>query len=174
MSKTTFNKLNLKMNQDIKSFEFQDQIINVKQYLPINDKLTLISKVINQASDENNFSNPLKLEMFKQLEMVFAYTDISFTDKQKEDMCKLYDILCSSNFLGELFKIIPESENVFISKGVKECSDAIYTYRNSVLGLLDIISTDYSNLNLDASEIQKKLADPDNMALLKGILDKLG
>ena len=62
----------------------------------------------------------------------------------------------------------------FISKGVKDCSDAIYTYRNSVLGLLDIISTDYSSLNLDASEIQKKLADPDNMALLRGVLDKLG
>ena len=174
MSKTTFNKLNLKMNQGVKSFEFQDQIINVKQYLPINDKLTLISKVLNQASDENNFSNPLKLEMFGKLEMVFAYTDISFTDKQKEDMCKLYDILYSSNFLEELFKIIPESETISIEEGIKKSSDAIYTYRNSVLGLLDIISTDYSNLSLDASEIQKKLADPDNMALLRGVLDKLG
>lgn len=174
MSKTTFNKLNLKMNQNVKSFEFQDQIVNVKQYLPINDKLALISRVLNQASDENNFSNPLKLEMFGKLEIVFAYTDISFTDKQKEDMCKLYDILYSSNFLEELFKIIPKSETIYIEKGIKESSDAIYTYRNSVLGLLDIISTDYSNLNLDASEIQKKLADPDNMALLRGILDKLG
>ena len=33
---------------------------------------------------------------------------------------------------------------------------------------------DYSNLNLDATEIQKKLADPNNMELLKSIMTKLG
>ena len=51
---------------------------------------------------------------------------------------------------------------------------AIYTYRNSVLGILESISQDYSALNLDATEIQQKLADPDNMALLKQVLTKLG
>jgi hypothetical protein len=52
--------------------------------------------------------------------------------------------------------------------------DAIYSYQNSILGILDSINTDYSNLNFDATEIQKKLADPENMELLKGILAKLG
>ena len=42
------------------------------------------------------------------------------------------------------------------------------------MGILDNVVNDYSNLNLDASEIQKKLADPDNMALLKDVLAKLG
>jgi hypothetical protein len=42
------------------------------------------------------------------------------------------------------------------------------------MGILDIISQDYSNLNFDASAIQEKLADPENMALLRQVLDKLG
>jgi hypothetical protein len=42
------------------------------------------------------------------------------------------------------------------------------------MGILDIISTDYKNLDLDATEIQKKLADPDNLGLVKDILSKLG
>ena len=42
------------------------------------------------------------------------------------------------------------------------------------MGILDTISTDYSNLNLDASEIQKKLSDPNNLTLLKDVLTKLG
>jgi hypothetical protein len=42
------------------------------------------------------------------------------------------------------------------------------------LGILDAISTDYSNLSLDASEIQNTIADPDNLALLKDVLTKLG
>jgi hypothetical protein len=42
------------------------------------------------------------------------------------------------------------------------------------MGILDTVSSDYNNLNLDASEIQKKIADPENMELLRNILTKLG
>ena len=43
--------------------------------------------------DNNNFANPVKLNVFLRLEIIFNYTNISFTDKQKEDLVKLYDIL---------------------------------------------------------------------------------
>jgi hypothetical protein len=42
------------------------------------------------------------------------------------------------------------------------------------MGILDNVVNDYSNLNLDASEIQKKLADPENLELLREVLAKLG
>ena len=58
--------------------------------------------------------------------------------------------------------------------GIEESIEAYYKYRNSVMGILENISADYSNLNLDATEIQNKLADPNNMALLKDVLAKLG
>ena len=44
----------------------------------------------------------------------------------------------------------------------------------SVFGILDSINKDYNTMNLDATEIQKKLADPENMALLRDVLAKLG
>lgn len=50
----------------------------------------------------------------------------------------------------------------------------IVAYRNSAMGIMERITTDYSNLNFDASTIQKELADPNNMTLLKDILTKLG
>ena len=55
-----------------------------------------------------------------------------------------------------------------------ESIDNIYKYKNSVMGILDTLKTDYDNLNFDATEIQKKIGDPENMALLKDILTKLG
>ena len=58
--------------------------------------------------------------------------------------------------------------------GVHRSVDAIYEYKNSVLGILESVSTDYSNLDLDATNIQQKLADPNNMALLRDVLSKLG
>lgn len=174
MAKPTFAKMALKMNAEVKTVLIGEQEIEVKQYLPINDKLKLIGSVLNNSSDENNFANPIKLDVFTNLEIIFTYTNLSFTDKQKEDLVKLYDILESNNIFNQIIAAIPSEEYNSIIDGVQKCSDAIYTYRNSVLGLLDIITQDYSDLDLDASKIQKEIADPDNLALLKSILTQLG
>ena len=174
MAKVSLTKLGLKVNQDVKSIEFNEQIIEVKQYLPINEKLQLISSVINSAADENNFSNPVKENVFLTLEILYHYTNINFTDKQKEDPVKLYDLVVSSGLVNKVTDLIPEEELDEVINGVAQSVKAIYTYKNSILGILESISQDYSSLNLDATEIQQKLADPDNMALLKQVLTKLG
>lgn len=174
MAKVSLTKLGLKINQDIKTIEFNEQTIEVKQYLPVNDKLELISNVINASHDENNFSNPVKVSVFTTLEIMYSYTNINFTDKQKEDPTKLYDMLISSGLVAAVINAIPEAEYHEVLCGISDSIDAVYTYQNSIMGILDNISTDYSNLNLDASEIHKNLADPNNMALLKQILTQLG
>ena len=174
MAKVSLTKLGLKVNQDVKDIEFNGQIIEVKQYLPVNDKLELIGNVINSAHDENNFSNPVKVSVFTTLEIMYAYTNINFTEKQKEDPTKLYDMLISSGFACEVFRAIPEEEYHKIVSGVEDSIEAIYTYRNSVLGILDNITNDYDGMNLDATNIYNKLADPDNMDLIKQVLTKLG
>lgn len=172
--KPTFAKMGLKLNTNTVNISIGDQQIEVKQYLPINDKLMLISNVINQAADENNFANPIKLDVFAALEIVFAYTNITFTDKQKEDLIKLYDVLESNNVFNTVISAIPEAEYKSIVEGIDACAHAIYTYRNSALGIMESISQDYSSLDFDASNIQKKLGDPNNLSLLKEVLTKLG
>lgn len=174
MAKVSLTKLGLKVNQEIKTIEFNEQIIEVKQYLPVNDKLELIGNVINSAHDENNFSNPVKVSVFTTLEIMYAYTNINFTDKQKEDPIKLYDMLISSGLVAEVINAIPESEYHEVLCGISDSIDAIYTYRNSVMGILENISTDYSNLDLDATNIQEKIANVENITLLKDIISKLG
>ena len=174
MAKVSFTKLGLKQNQETTKIIFNEQEIEVKQYLPINEKLELISNVINLSAYDNNFANPVKINVFTTLEIIYNYTNINFTDKQKEDPVKLYDLVISTDLVKKIVSAIPEAEYNEVIQGVKDSVNAIYTYRNSVLGILDTISADYSNLNLEASEIQKKLADPDNLAFLKGVMNKLG
>lgn len=174
MAKVSFTKLGLKKNEEVGILHINEQDIEVKQYLPINEKLELISSVINSAADENNFSNPIKENLFLTLEILYHYTNINFTDKQKEDPVKLYDLVVSSGLVNKVTDLIPEEELDEVINGVAQSVKAVYTYRNSALGILESISQDYSNLDLDATEIQQKLADPDNMALLKQVLTKLG
>lgn len=174
MAKVSFSKLGLKVNQDIKTIIFNNQSIEVKQYLPVNEKLELISNVINASHDDNNFANPVKVSIFTTLEIMYAYTNINFTDKQKEDLTKLYDMLVSSGLIAAVVNVIPEAEYHEVLCGVSDSIDAIYTYRNSVMGILEQVSQDYSALDLDATKIQEKLADPENMAFLKEVTTKLG
>ena len=173
-TKPTFAKMGLKLNTDVMTIVIGDQDIEVKQYLPVNEKLLLIGRVINNSADENNFANPIKLDVFTALEIVFTYTNISFTEKQKEDLVKLYDILESNNILNIIINAIPKAEYKSIIDGVQECADAIYTYRNSAVGIIDSINQDYSMLDLDATAIQKKIGDPENLQLLRSVLSQLG
>lgn len=173
-TKPTFAKLKLARNNSVKVVTFNDIEIEVKQYLPINEKLQLISNVINAAADENNFSNPIKEDLFGTLEIIYAYTNLGFTEKQKEDPIKLYDDMISSGFADAIIKEIPSEEYNTIVNGINECTKAIYTYRNSLLGILEATVADYGNLELDATDLQSKMADPNNMALLKDVLTKLG
>ena len=174
MAKPTFAKMALKINTEVKTVKIGEQEIEVKQYLPVNDKLILISNVLNNSIDDANFSNPIKLDVFTNLEIIFTYTNLSFTDKQKEDLVKLYDILESNDIFNKIIAVIPSEEYNSIIDGVQRCSDAVYTYRNSVLGLLDIITQDYDSLDLDAQKLQKEMNDPENLALLRQVLTKLG
>ena len=174
MAKVSFTKLGLKLNQEVKTIEWNEQIIEVKQYLPINKKLELISNVINFSVDETNFANPVKVKVYLSLEIIEAYTNINFTEKQKEDICKLYDLFNSNGLIKAIIDEIPQEEYDELVKGTWDSVDAIYDYRNSLLGILESAASDYSNLSLDATDIQQKLADPNNMTLLKDVLAKLG
>lgn len=174
MAKVSFSKLGLKVNQDVKNIAFNDQTIEVKQYLPINDKLELIGNVINLSADDNNFANPMKVDLFTTLEIIYAYTNINFTDKQKEDFLKLYDSILSSGLADMIFNAIPEGELNQLLIAIEKSVKAVYDYKNSALGIMESISADYSNLDLDASAIQEKIADPNHLSFLKDVMTKLG
>jgi hypothetical protein len=65
--------------------------------------------------------------VFTKLEIIFHYTNLSFTDKQKEDLVKLYDVLESNNIFSLIFQAMNEQELAFITNGVTKCSEAVYT-----------------------------------------------
>ena len=174
MAKVAFSKLALKKQDKVNTIKIGNFDIEVKQYLPVNDKLDLIARVLNGAHDENNFPNPVKIEVIGALEIIMAYTNLSFTEKQKEDYAKLYDLLEENGITKDLIGAIPEDEYAFLIDGINDSIEAVYKYQNSVLGILDSVAQDYSNLEFDASKIQQELADPQNLELLKGIMSRLG
>ena len=140
MAKTPFTKLKCQVNKDIVPVQIGDETIGVKQYLPLQEKLALMERVIEQAHNENyDYANPVLMDVITDLEIVYAYTDISFTDKQKEDIPKTYDALRSSGVLTTIFDNIPREETSEIITGIYKTSKGIYEYRNSIKGILEHI-----------------------------------
>lgn len=109
MAKVTYASLKLKTDDSVKIFKINDTEIEVLKYLPIEDKYDLISITL-QNSKENGIYNPIKLDMYFHLYLVYMYTNINFTDKQKENESKLYDTLKSNGIIDSLLDTIEESE----------------------------------------------------------------
>lgn len=178
MAKVPFTKLKCKINTSEIPVKIGDEIIAVKQYLPIQEKLALIGRVMEQAHEQDTmFANPVKAEVFSLLEIVFAYTNIAFTDKQKEDLPKLYDMLCGTgvneteySVLDIILQSIPETELTTIANGVADTIEAYYKYQNSVLGILDSINNDSSVLGQNLNNIREQLTDPKVMENVNNIL----
>ena len=175
MAKVPFTKLKCKINENEIPVQIGEETIAVKQYLPIQDKLALIGRVVEFAHEQdNNFSNPVKAGVYRDLEIIFAYTNISFTDKQKEDLPKLYDMLYSSGISKTIIDNIPEDEYMEIVFGVRDSIEAIYKYQNSILGILDGIKHNYNETSFDVEKLQEAVKDISDSPLVKEIMPLLG
>lgn len=173
MAKIAFNKLGLAKVFPVETFVWNEQTIEVKQFLPMEEKLDLISNIINDSVDENNYYNPCRIDVYKKVLILESYTNISFTEKQKENVCKLYDMTYNNGLYEEVCKLIDEKDLRWIDQAVDETVKSIYAYKNSFLGVLDVIKTDYSNMELDAMKIQEMFGE-ENLELLKNVMNKLG
>lgn len=174
MAKLAFSKLGLKLNNQVTNIYYNEQEIEVKQYISVNDKLKLISDIINKTIDEHSFCNPVQVKVFIALGIIEYYTNINLTDKQKEDPVKLFDLLQSNGLIRQICNAIPAEEFDDLNNGVWDSIESIYTYQNSAMGIMNNLSADYSNLDFDASAIQQKLGDGENVEFLKEVLAKLG
>ena len=165
MSKVSYANLKLKTKTDVLTFDFEGEQIEVLQYLPISDKYDLIMITLQKAK-EGNIYNQLKLDMFFHLHLVYLYTNLSFTDKQKENEFKIYDTLQSNGFIDKMIEFIPneEYENLFemIEKQVK----IEMKYSTTVASILDKFIDDLPK-NAEAAMKIVDNFDPDKFQAVK-------
>lgn len=175
MAKLSFTKLNKIKSLPVVEISIDDQKVLVEQYLPLEEKVNLITSVIEQSGNgEEGFFNIVKLEAYYIIEMIRAYTNISFTEKQLEDTTKLYDAIRLNDVWAAVADAIPVAEREYVWNNILALAREITTYNNSVLGVLKAISNDRDGLNFDVQEIMNNLNDPEALKLLKGMVDMTG
>lgn len=154
-----------------KEITYDGQTFNVRSWIPMEDKLALIGNIINASIDDNTFYNPARLHIFYVMNMVKEYTDIDFKEM---NIMYAYDLLDVSGLWDIIEKYIDENEINFIKQNIKETITNIYAYKNSVLGMIDAMNQKSEDLKVDGEALQKIIGDPENLTLVKQILDNLG
>lgn len=127
-----YSDLNLTINNN--TIKVNDNI-NVLEYLPIEDKYSIIYLALQNA-EENGEYNLIKLQMYYQLYMVYMYSNLEFTDEEKQNESKVYDELKSNGILDGILAAIPASETIYCDAVLKETLDAKRTYRNTVASVI--------------------------------------
>ena len=133
--KVSYANMKLKIDTSVKTFEFGGQKVEVLQYLPAQDKYDLLMITL-QKSLEDNIYNEFKLNLYFELHLVYMYTNISFTEKQREDEFKLYDTLKSNGFYEKFFQVINEDEYNELFEQLNAIKNASFKNKRSVAGLV--------------------------------------
>lgn len=140
MEKVSFAKMNLKTVIPTNTITVAGMEVQVQKYISIDDIYDWVMVSIQKAT-ENGIINPIKLEMYFNLNMIYLATNISFTPKQREDESKLFDILDSNGVVTqvaiELDSIYRDAYDICL-----EMVEKIENYNKSSAALLQKIIAD--------------------------------
>lgn len=151
-----------------------DQVIEVQQYLPINDKLEMLEQVLSATLDDMGYFNPVKMEIFFQLYLIKYYTNISLTEKVMSDPLKTYDLLEINGVFDKVIAAMPDEEYNTLFDAAEDIADNIVKYLDSFLGVLKSVSQEQQVTSEVLDKASATLSNPEDMGLLKDILEKMG
>jgi hypothetical protein len=162
MSKITYSSLKLKTNEDIKTFKFEDKEIEVKQYITMKDAIDLV-EITLQKSKEGRIYNPLKVDMYYHLHLIYLMTNISFTDKQRENEDKLYDALLSNGIVDNMVANLPQSIYEGLLNKIEEKIDIELKYNTTAAAIISNIIEELPQKSQEAVDIMNQF-NPEQFA----------
>ena len=137
-----YSDLKLKINKETSIVKIDDNTeIEVLQYLPIEDKIDLI-QIALQKSLENGIYNEIKLDMYFNLYIVYMYSNLEFTDEEKEDEFKLYNELQSNDIIAHVIAGMEDGEYDCLLDYLKTMQESNEIYRTSAAALLQTFIQD--------------------------------
>lgn len=134
-----YSNLKLSINNEIIDATINGVEIEVRKYLPIEDKIDLI-EVALQKAEENGIYNEMKLAMYFDLYIIYMYTNLEFTDEEKKDEYKLYNELESNGVITAVLGALEEYEILFHYLNIMK--EAKIKYKTSAAALMQTFIQD--------------------------------
>ena len=172
MAKVSFTKLyNKEMVNQISVLKIEENAIEVKHYLPLEKKMSLINELIAEITEETNYLNPLVITALFEMLIVVNYTNISFSDKQKgEGLLNTYDSLKASGIILKVKQLIPDEELQELTNFTFELLNNIMAYRNSANAIIANFIKQAEDQKLNTDQIIQSIKDnPEVLELTRNL-----
>ena len=159
MAILNYKDLNLVKLNSFKTFDWKGKKIEILNYLPIEEKYDIVMITL-QKSFEEGIYNPIKLDMYYHLNLVYAFTNLVFTDEDRQDEAKLYDELVSSGFMEEFLKNIDSQVYTEMQEDIENIAELNMEYNNSTASIVKKFVDDLP-ANAEAAQKIVDNFDPD-------------
>ena len=153
-----FDDLKLSFQDKSKNVIINGQKIEIKQYLPVQDKVNLIQIILQQGLVNDMYDETI-LEALFYVYTIMYYTDLEFTDEQKKNPLDIYDTLMSNDVLNVILSGIPEDEFIDLMDYFEKQKELNLKYQTSFTFVLNQIAT-------KAEGVLKNLNEKDFEAIL--------
>ena len=141
------------------SFDWNGKKVFVNGFLPVDAKYDIVMITLQKAF-ENGIYNPIKLDVFFHLNLVYMYTDIEFSVEDREDEFKLYDEMRTTGFMDEFLKHINPNEYQEMQEDIDNISELRFAYNTTAASILrDFIEDLPANAEAAAQIVEN--FDPD-------------
>ena len=167
MSETFINYSDLDFKQEDTDkytvITFKDKEIKVLKYLPSIEKYNLLNTTLLQSIDDTVIINEYKLDMFFNINLAIAYTNIVFSKEEQDmELSDLYDKFKTSGLLDMIIDAIPDDEYATLYSSLVSNKEEYVSKRKSVsYGIANAIE-----------QISKKLPKQEEMQnLLQSLKD---
>jgi len=171
------------LKEQIETGKIIDELIEIKQYLPIVEKHLIATKIIDSSIIENK-NGLSQIDFFYKkittdVSLIMNYSNLEFSDELIND----YDYLSENGFIKKIIDKIPKTEVYFIDELVENELDQMIKIENSLENILANKLQVLIDKIPDQKSIKKILNDipksvnkikPENLEIIKGILNKQG
>ena len=130
-----YSDLKLKVSIPKTDFKWGDELITIYDYLSIENKYDIVMITLQKAFEDGIY-NPIKLDMYFHLNLVYMFTDLVFTDEDRADEWKLYDEMKSSGFMDQFLKHINPDEYKEMQEDIEEIAGLVMKYKSSTASVI--------------------------------------
>ena len=153
-------------NNEKTMYKWGNKYIEIVKYLPIEDKYDIVMVTL-QKSAEDGIYNPIKLDMFFHLNLIYMYSNLEFTEEERQDESKLYDEMKSTGFIDEFLKHINPDEYKEMQEDIEDIAGLKMKYNSSAASVLRSFIEDLP-ANAEAAQ---KIVDNFNPEKYQAVVD---
>lgn len=131
-----FKDFNLSVNAKKTELNFSGQKIQIKSYLGVEEKASIISLAVRGALYEGIVSEVL-MDAYFHIFIIENYTDIVFEDSNVEDILINYDKIISNGLLDQILNSIPEEEYNYLIDSLNTFKQQVIEYSRSYAATME-------------------------------------